>query len=133
MWQAIIDENNRVDTVNFWEHEVGLPCDESTEIGAVWDGSAFQPNPDRLRDEFKAQRQAAVDAIKVTVNTGKVFDGDELSQTRMARAIVGMQAAGAPTIRWVLADNTPTEVTLAEITEALVLAGEEQARLWVMP
>lgn len=84
----------------------------------------------RLRNEWKAQRQQAVDAITVMVNS-KVFDGDETSQTRMARAIIGMQAAQTDSMVWVLADNTPTQVTVAELTEALVLAGQRQAELWV--
>lgn len=90
------------------------------------------PAPPKTRDQLKAERQAAVDAIRVTTASGKTFDGDETSQTRMARAIVGMQAAGAPTITWVLADNTPTEVTVAELTEALILAGQAQAEVWVI-
>lgn len=84
------------------------------------------------RESAKAMRQALVDAITVTTATGKTFDGDETSQTRMARAIIGMQAAGALTINWVLADNTTASVTVAELTEALVLAGQEQARLWII-
>lgn len=61
----------------------------------------------------------------------KVFDGDETSQTRMARSIVAM--TDTETVLWVLADNTPVQVTKAELTEALRLAGEEQTRLWMMP
>lgn len=83
------------------------------------------------RNNAKQVRQAAVDAITVTVN-GKVFDGDETSQTRMTRAIIGMQATGQPSITWVLADNTETQATLAELTEALCLAGARQAELWVI-
>ena len=85
-----------------------------------------------LREEAKQARQAAVDSITVTVN-GKVFDGDETSQTRMIRAILGMQATGQETITWVLADNTVTQATQAELTEALCLAGARQAELWVLP
>lgn len=86
----------------------------------------------RLREEAKQARQTAVDAITVEVN-GKVFDGDETSQTRMSRAILGMQATGQATITLVLADNTVTQATLAELTEALCLAGARQAELWVLP
>lgn len=85
------------------------------------------------RAQAKAARAAAVQAITVTTATGKEFDGDETSQGRMARAIIGMQAAAAESITWVLADNTPATVTLAELTEALVLAGQQQAALWVLP
>lgn len=82
------------------------------------------------REDFKAQRQILVDAIKVTVGD-KVFDCDEVSQGRMARAAVAM--TDTETVLWVLADNTPTQCTKAELIEALRLAGEEQTRLWVMP
>ena len=88
------------------------------------------PRFDSLEEAFKAQRQILVDNIKVTVG-GRVFDGDEVSQTRMARAAVAM--TDTETVLWVLADNTPTQCTKAELIEALRLAGEEQTRLWVMP
>lgn len=83
------------------------------------------------RNEAKLVRQRSVDAIKVTAN-GKVFDGDEISQGRMARAIIGLQAAGLPTIEWVLADNTVTQATVAELTEAMILAGRAQGAVWII-
>lgn len=82
------------------------------------------------REQMKAARAIAVSTIKVTVSSGKMFDGDEVSQTRMARAIIGLQAAGVSTIDWTLADNTSTEVTLIDLTEAMVLSGQQQAALW---
>lgn len=84
------------------------------------------------RDELKVQRQAAVDAIQVTTSAGHTFDGDEVSQTRMARAIIALQATGTPSVTWVLADNSVIEATAAELTEALALAGAAQAALWVI-
>lgn len=53
--------------------------------------------------------------------------------TAMSRAeSTGVQPAGeGATVTWVLADNTPVAVTAAELSEALNLAGAEQARLWV--
>ena len=83
-----------------------------------------------LRAVAKGIRADSVARIKVTVSTGKTFDGDESSQTRMARAIIGMQTAEATTITWTLEDNSVVEVTLDELKEALVLAGQEQAKLW---
>ncbi len=80
------------------------------------------------RDAFKAGRQALVDNIKVTVGD-KTFDGDETSQTRMARAIAVLLEG--ETVLWVLADNTPVMVTKEQLSEALRKAGEEQTRLWV--
>lgn len=95
---------------------------EAAELAAM--------NAPPTRDALKAARAAAVDAIVVTVKTGKTFDGNEDAQNRMNRAITGLQAAGVPTIRWTLADNSEADVTLAELTEALILAGQEQSRLW---
>lgn len=113
---------------------IGAVPAKGAQIGWTWDGSAFAPPPvaPKTREDLKADRQAAVDAIQVTVSTGKTFDGDETSQTRMSRAIIGMQAAGVPTLTWVLADNTSTEVSLSELTEALILAGQAQAAVWVI-
>jgi hypothetical protein len=84
------------------------------------------------RDQLKAQRQAAVDAIKVTTAAGHTFDGDETSQGRMARAIIALSTGLAPSVNWVLADNSVIQATSAELTEALVLAGQAQAALWVI-
>ena len=84
------------------------------------------------REQAKAERQATVDAIKVTTAAGHTFDGDETSQTRMARAILALQATGTPSVSWVLADNTVIQATAAELIEALALAGAAQAAVWVI-
>lgn len=81
----------------------------------------------------KKVRTAAVSAIKVTTASGKEFDGDETSQTRMARAILALQATSTPTVLWVLANNIPTDVTVAELAEALALSGAAQAAIWSAP
>lgn len=89
--------------------------------------------PSKTREELKAERQARVDAIKVTTAAGNTFDGDETSQGRMTRAIIGLNAAGqGATVPWVLADNSVIAATAAELTEALVLAGQAQAAVWVI-
>lgn len=85
------------------------------------------------RQKAKTARQIAVDNIKVTTASGRVFDGDETSQGRMARAILALNAAQAPATEWVLADNTKVQVTKEELTEAMILAGLEQTRLWDLP
>jgi hypothetical protein len=84
------------------------------------------------RQQFKADRAQAVQSIVVTTAAGNTFDGDEMSQGRMARAILGLQSVGPEaTVVWVLADNTAIQATAPELQEALTLAGAEQARLWV--
>lgn len=81
------------------------------------------------RADAKLLRAQEVEGIIVIVGT-KTFDGDEVSQTRMARAIIGMQAANVPTINWTLSNNATTEVTLVELTTALIMSGQEQSRIW---
>lgn len=85
-----------------------------------------------IREAGKVERQLLVDAIVVTTGSGRQFNGDEVSQNRMARGILGLQAAGAGEVTWVLADNTPVAVTLAELGEALALSGAAQAAVWVL-
>ncbi len=90
------------------------------------------PDPDQVRAAAKAARTIAVENIKVTTAAGNTFDGDETSQTRMARAILVLSTGAAAAVPWVLADNTVITADTAELSEALALAGAEQARLWVL-
>jgi len=84
------------------------------------------------RQAWKQERAEAVKNIKVTTTAGNTFDGDEESQTRMARAVVALDAVGPEAaVTWVLADNSVIQASAAELREALALAGAEQARLWI--
>ena len=101
------------------------------------EGEAHKNPPkteEELRAEWKASRAAAVEAIVATTAAGNTFDGDEISQGRMARAILALNAsAPGTTVNWVLADNSVINATAAELAEALALAGAEQAAMWVAP
>ena len=98
-----------------------------------WTGPMPTPDPPELtRAQKKAQREMAVAEIKVATQAGNTFDGDEESQGRMARAIIALSTGLAPSVNWVLADNSVIAATAAELTEALVLAGQAQAALWVI-
>jgi len=85
-----------------------------------------------IRSAAKANRATAVSEIKVTTQAGNTFDGDETSQGRMARAIIALSTGIAPSVNWVLADNSVIQATPQELTEAMVLAGQAQAALWVI-
>lgn len=87
------------------------------------------PTPEQLLTAAKASRAQLVDAISVTTNSGAVFDGDEVAQGRMVRAIVSMSAED--TLPWVMSNNSVALVSRAELQEALRLAGAEMARIWV--
>lgn len=95
--------------------------------------SPHTPTPEEILAEKKRQRQAIVDAITVTVSSGKVFDGNEEAQSRMSRAIMSAETADIPSTTWVLANNVPTVVTLAELKEALVLSMQAMGAVWADP
>lgn len=85
----------------------------------------------QAHEQWKLDRAEAVNNVKVTTTAGNTFDGDEVSQGRMARAVLGLESVPNSTVTWVLADNSKIQATSAELREALALAGAEQARLWV--
>lgn len=91
------------------------------------------PTAAEILAEKKLLRQQLVDAITVTTSTGKVFDGNEDAQSRMSRAIQAAQIASIPSTTWVLANNVPTVVTLAELQEALVLSMQAMGAVWAAP
>ena len=77
---------------------------------------------------WKQQRQEAVDNIVVTLN-GKEFQGDELSQTRLSRAIVALPD-DVSTTPWVAKDNTVVMLNKLELKDLLKQAGNAQNLLW---
>lgn len=118
---------------------IGAVEADGAGIGYSYDGEVFTaPEPDlaqiaaQTRAAAKIARALAVEAIQVTTQAGNTFDGDELSQGRMSRAIIALSTGLAPSVTWVLADNSAIEATAAELTEALVLAGMAQAAIWVI-
>ena len=102
-------------------------------FGTISPYVAPQPTSADILAEKKRQRQAIVDAITVTTSTNKVFDGNEEAQSRMSRAIQTAQIANIPSTTWVLANNVPTTVTLAELQEALVLSMQAMGAVWATP
>lgn len=98
-----------------------------------------EPTPEELvaaeLAKAKVERAAAVADITVEVD-GMVFDGDEVSQERMARTVTAATATGASmddTTTWVLHDNTVAQVSIRQLAMALRLAGEAQTALWTVP
>lgn len=107
---------------------------EETEWDAMLEEQAAQAlidAPKLAREAAKTARAALVEAITVTTTAGNVFDGDEVSQTRMSRAIISIGSSGL-TMPWVLSDNTVATVTVEELREALLMAGSAQSSLWVL-
>lgn len=132
--------------------ECAIWCNENSayieEIEAVDGVRQFkivaipEPTQEELAEQAlaqaKSERAEAVSKITVEVD-GLIFDGDEDSQTRMARTITASQALGLPedsTISWAMADtnaNKVEQVTIAQLSKALYLAGCKQSELWCKP
>jgi lysozyme family protein len=76
---------------------------------------------------WKKQRQDAVDSILVEFE-GKAYQGDEVSQTRMSRAISAMD--DIVTVPWVAMDNTESMLSKAGLQTILAQAGIQQSTVW---
>ena len=116
---------------------------EMMDYGDLPEGCSFDRPPMTTEEQAKADLDAAkaeratqVGRLTVTVD-GMVFDADETSQNRMSRVVSGAQALGVDmnttTQIWVLADNTVATPTVAQLAQALKLAGEAQTALWTKP
>ena len=94
------------------------------------------PDPELTEEERlsvrKLARSRAVNAIIVEVD-GMKFDGDEVAQGRMARALKVAELNNMNKTAWVLADNTVVEVTKKQLEKALTKAMLQQATLWTKP
>ena len=109
------------------EYMAALGIDADTRA-AILSQIEFETAQDAVA--AKKLRDAAVAAIKVTVN-GKVFDGDEVAQGRMARAVSVAAITGINECQWKLADNTVVTVSNDELQQALSLSLQAQGDLWV--
>jgi len=105
----------------------------------VLDVALFVPTPTQEELDAQAYAQAyaqakqdkvlAVSQITVTTTSGNVFDGDEVAQSRMSRAVTASDTGDIT--QWILADNTQATVTREELKEALLLAGRAMTVIWV--
>ena len=78
--------------------------------------------------KWKKERQTKVDNIEVTYNN-IVYQGDEISQTRMARAIMALPD-DTTTINWVAKDNSVQKLTRVDLKAILLDAGSQQTQIW---
>lgn len=85
---------------------------------------------------FKLQRQSLIDNAVVEISTGKKFDADELSITRLANALIKhWQLDDSDVIHWSTADvgtGIMVDCTKAEIREAHQLATDNFAQTWAL-
>ena len=80
-----------------------------------------------INSKKKLSRQEFVNNIEITYNN-VVYQGDEKSQDRMSRAIVGMD--DDDTIEWTAKDNSKVTLLRSDLKQILRLAGIEQTKVW---
>lgn len=97
--------------------------------GGVWVLDEAKAAELKMSDA-KADRAGEVSRITVEVD-GMTFDGDEMSQQRVARSILAL--GDGETITWVLHDNSIAEVTKEQLQQVLRKAGKKQTELWTKP
>lgn len=86
----------------------------------------------RTRDQMRREREQQTDAILVTTSQGNVFQGDEISQTRMSHMLAAYaEEMPDATVNWIMADNSVVNITLAELDEALRLSVDAQNAIWM--
>ena len=129
--------NNRyhTDTTTSYMSELGLDDDAQESI---LNQKAYEESqrPTAI-DLFKAERQKLIDNATVTTASGKCFDADETSITRLANAIIKhWQREPTDIIPWSTADvgtGVMIDCTKAEIIEAHQLATDNFAATWQIP
>lgn len=84
--------------------------------------------------EERAQAVAKI-VVEVTRADGTVlkFDGDEVAQARLDRAISVAKITGQETTDWVMSDNQIFAITVPEAEEALAKAMNSMGKLWTKP
>lgn len=89
-------------------------------------------NPDEvLIADAKAGRDHLLSTLKMSASSGRVYDVDLESQTRIASAITTMEPKELTD--WVLADNSVASVSREELREVLRNARIKTTTLWIIP
>ena len=82
---------------------------------------------EQIYNNWKSERQNKVDNLEV-VHNDIVYQGDEVSQTRIARAIAVMD--DTETTQWVAKDNSIQTLNKADLSAILKEAGIKQTLIW---
>ncbi|WP_162166294.1 DUF4376 domain-containing protein [Campylobacter fetus] len=95
----------------------------------------------RAYELWKANRANAVEKIEVTLNNCKlynsddiddsvIFQGDETSQSRIARALSVASSANLTSTLWTAKNNKVYELKIEQLAQILLKAGQAQTQIW---
>lgn len=105
---------------------------DSSKVQTVVNGvvvSEDRTDEQYLNQVFKEERQRLVNSIEVEYQ-GNIYQGDELSQDRMSRALNGLPNDSS-LILWKTKSNSTVNLTRVDLKEILFKAGEKQTLLWL--
>lgn len=89
-------------------------------------------NPDAiLIADAKSTRSLILEGLVVTTSSGRSYDGDLESQTRIATSIASMSSNELTP--WVLSDDTVAQVSREELLEALRIMRKKTTSIWIIP
>jgi len=102
---------------------------ELTELGLTYDEVDLIKNIIELSEELNKQRDAETKQITVELSNGAVLNGDETSQSRISRAVLGLPD-DTTEIAWIDASGEAVMLTKPDLQEALTLAGTKQTEVF---
>lgn len=119
----------------YGEYRTTVYGDRMQCLANVQDGETFEEVSEvsfsSLPIKLADKREVLIRALVVESSIGNIFDADERSQERMARAILVMRQQGVPTTSWKLNNNEIVTVTVEELEDVLVKASEETSNIWL--
>lgn len=121
-----LDQNNR----HYLEIQKLLQDNEAELIPQYTDEDVLNKAKQDKINELKQKRDKKIKEIVVTLENGKQLNGDELAQTRFARAIQALPD-DTTTIDWIDYSNKTIKLTKLELQEALTKAGQEETNIYV--
>lgn len=117
------------------EYRTTVYGDRMQCLANVQDGETFEEVSEvsftSLPIKLADKREVLIKALVVESFTGNIFDADERSQERMARAVLVMRQQGVPTTSWKLNNNEIVTVTVDELEDVLVKASVETSNIWL--
>ena len=117
------------------EYRTTVYGDRMQCLANVQEGETFEEvsvvNFSSLPIKLADKREVLIRALVVESFTGNIFDADERSQERMARAILVMKQQGVPATSWKLNNNEIVTVTVEELEDALAKASVETSNIWL--
>jgi len=104
---------------------VSTPADYGIDIEKLESELFVEEKLSRL----KLNRSKEANEIVITLSSGEVLNGDETSQSRIGRAILGLPD-DTTEISWIGANGDVYQMIKPKFQEALTLAGQSQTEIW---